>query len=195
MDIQTFSQDVRTLAKSDNKKVNDPMGREVSDMAHTKNAEKPHASMSAVVKNQQNAAILQSAVDMSISTGNESMSLVLKTALEGINEALKGTLGDNAIQTAYDSGIDVSPEATAERIVSLSTAFFDQYLQQHPEMDQEEALVAFTDIIRSGIETGFAEARNILAGLNVLEGEIAANIDKTYDLVQEGLKSFVEGYE
>lgn len=187
MHIQTFSQNVSTLAKSDDKTANGPMGHEVS--------EKAQESAFITAKNQLNAAILQSAVDMNFSAGDEPSSLVLKTALEGINEALKETMGDNAIQTAYDSGLDVSPEATAERIVSLSTAFFSQYQELHPEMDQDEALAAFTEIIRGGIDKGFAEARDILSGLNVLQGEIADNIDKTYALVQDGLESFVENYK
>ena len=195
MHIQTFSQNVSTLAKSDDKKANGPMGHEVSEEAHTKNAGKAQESAFITAKNQLNADILQSVVDMNLSSGNEPMSLVLKTALEGINEALKETMGDNAIQTAYDSGIDVSPEATAERIVSLSTAFFGQYTELHPEMDQDEALAAFTEIIRGGIDKGFAVAREILSGLNVLEGGIAENIDKTYALVQDGLEFFVENYE
>ena len=195
MQIQTSSQHQTTLAKSDDKKANGPMGREVSEMAHIKNAEKVHESAIITAKNQLNAAILQSAVDMNFSAGNEPMSLVLKTALEGINEALKETMGDNAIQTAYDSGLEVSPEATAERIVSLSTAFFVQYQELHPGMGQDEALAAFTEIIRGGIDKGFAEARDILSGLNVLEGGIADNIDKTYALLQDGLNSFVEGHE
>jgi hypothetical protein len=34
------------------------------------------------------------------------------------------------------------------------------------------------------------EAREILGGLNVLDGDIASNIDKTYDLVQKKLNDF-----
>ena len=58
----------------------------------------------------------------------------------------------------------------------------------------EEALVKFTDIISGGIAQGFAEARDILDGLQVLEGDIASNIDKTYDLVQTGLAAFIENF-
>lgn len=175
----TFSQDVRTLAKGDNKK-EAPIGPEVSDLAHQKNA----------AKKMLNAAILESTI--SISAADSPQALVLKTALEGINEALSETLGDKAIQSAYDAGVDVSPEATAERIVSLSTAFFPQYLDAHPELadDVDAARVAFTDIIRGGIETGFSEARDILQNLSVLDGDIASNIDKTYGLVQAKLDDF-----
>ncbi|MBT5370276.1 MAG: DUF5610 domain-containing protein, partial [Gammaproteobacteria bacterium] len=49
-------------------------------------------------------------------------------------------------------------------------------------------------IIGGGIDQGFAEAREILDGLSVLEGDIATNIDATYDLVQEGLQAFIESY-
>jgi hypothetical protein len=193
METNLFSQAVKTLAKSDTKQANSsPMGQQVTELAHTKNADKAQESSAVTAKKQLNAAILQSAVD--VSAGSKYLSLTFKTAIEGINDALKETLGDNAIQNAYDSGLDVSPEATAERIVSLSTAFFGSYQKQHPELSQEDALTKFTDLISGGINTGFGEARDILSALQVLEGDIASNIDLTYDLVQEKLSSFIENF-
>lgn len=119
---------------------------------------------------------------------------LLTSAITHINEALKPEFGNNAIQKASGSGIDFSPEAVANRIVSITTAFFGRYLENHPEKDQKSALEDFTKLISSGIDKGFAEAREILGSLNVLTGEIASNIDKTYELVQAGLKSFVDSY-
>ncbi|MGV6852352.1 MAG: DUF5610 domain-containing protein [bacterium] len=147
-------------------------------------------SSSKLYKQQANKEILRSNMEVNIKSGNEPMSLLFKTAIDGINDVL----GDNAIQAAYDSGIDVSPEATADRIVSLSTAFFSSYREQNPDLSVEEAAVSFAKVIGGGIEQGFSEARDILSGLGVLDGDIASNIDKTYNLVQVGLESFVETY-
>jgi hypothetical protein len=182
----TFSQDVRALAQADNKKENGPIGPQVSELAHAKNAANAQLKL--------NAKLLESALEVTVNAGNNPQALVLKTAIEGINEALQETLGDNAIQNAYDSGLDVSPEATAERIVSLSTAFFGAYQDANPELSQQDALAAFVDVIRGGIDQGFSEARDILDGLSVLEGDIATNIDSTYNLVQEGLSAFVANF-
>ncbi len=44
-----------------------------------------------------------------------------------------------------------------------------------------------------GIDQGFSEARDVLGGLKVLEGEIADNIDKTYEIIQKGLEDFLKG--
>ncbi|MFT6909304.1 MAG: hypothetical protein ACJAS1_006020 [Oleiphilaceae bacterium] len=193
METNLFSQTVKILVKSDTKQANTPlMGQQVSELAHAKNADKVQESSSVTAKKQLNAAILQSAVD--VSAGSKFLSLIFRTAIEGINDALKETLGDNPIQNRYDSGLDVSPEATAERIVSLSTAFFGSYQKQHPELSQEDALTKFTDLISGGINTGFGEARDILSGLQVLEGDIVSHIDLTYDLVQEKLTSFIENF-
>ncbi|WP_395406459.1 DUF5610 domain-containing protein [Pseudoduganella sp. UC29_106] len=49
------------------------------------------------------------------------------------------------------------------------------------------------DTIKGGVEQGFKEARDILQGLNVLGGDVAANIDKTYELVMKGFDSFAKG--
>lgn len=141
-----------------------------------------------------NRSILESSMEANLSVGNHSLALLFKSAIEHLNEVLAPELGADAIQRAYDAGLDVSPEATAGRIVGLSTGFFARYREQHPDKALETALHDFVEVIGRGIDRGFAEARQILDGLRVLEGEIAANIDKTYELVQEGLKAFVESY-
>jgi hypothetical protein len=141
-----------------------------------------------------NVSILKASMEVSINTGNQSMGLLFKSAIEHLNQVLAPEFGDRAIENASESGLDVSPQATADRIVSLSTAFFGRYAENHPEKDIETALKDFSQLIGGGIEKGFAEARQILDGLKVLQGDIASNIDKTYELVQSGLKAFVDNY-
>lgn len=141
-------------------------------------------------KTAMNAAILES-TNVVIGTKDDHLSLVLNTAIDKINDLLAPDLGEDAIQKAADSGLDVSPEATAGRIVSLSTAFFGAFKDQHPGEDESIVLDQFMDTIGRGIEQGFKEAREVLEGLSVLEGDIASNIDETYSLVQEKLTAFV----
>ncbi len=143
-------------------------------------------------KHELNASIITASVEISVSAGNRPLAVLLKSAVEHLNELLEPALGPNAIQPAVDEGLDVSPEATAQRIVSLSTGFFEAFKAQHPGEDEAVVLERFMETIGSGIEQGFKEAREILDGLQVLEGDIATNIDKTYDLVQEGLGEFFE---
>ena len=140
-------------------------------------------------KLQLNAAILQASMNVSISSQNDPLALVYKSAITSINEALKADFGDDAVQNAASQ--DNSVEATAQRIVSLSTGFFDAFKKQNPGMDNDAALEKFMSTITGGMEQGFGEARDILKGLNVLQGDIAGNIDKTYELVQKGYADFV----
>lgn len=190
----TFSQDVRSLAKAQDKKENGPMGQQVSDLAHEKKIGEVQEPISVSNKKMLNAAIIESTLKFNNTVGDKPLSLLLKTALQGINEALKGSGVDSSVEDAYESGIDFSSEATAERIVSFSTQLLGSYREQHPEMDEEESLTSFVDIISGGIEQGFSEAKDILGSLKVLEGDISNNIDKTYELVQEGLQSFVDSF-
>jgi hypothetical protein len=156
----------------------------------------PKLDMSGVEVSRQacNASILKASAEVSLSAGNHSLSLLFNSAIEQLNEVLAPEFGDNAIQAAAESGMDFSPQATAERIVSMSTAFFGRYAESHPEKDMGTALNDFIELIGGGIDKGFAEARQILDGLKVLEGDIASNIDKTYELVQVGLKAFMENH-
>ncbi|MFL0802600.1 MAG: DUF5610 domain-containing protein [Agarilytica sp.] len=135
---------------------------------------------------QTNAATLQAHLDVR----NDPMRLIYKAALEGINEALAPSMGPDAAQQIQDSGIDVSPQATAGRIVDFSTAFFSQYQEQNQDMSLEEQVDSFLSLIGGGVDQGFSEAREILDGFGVLEGKVKEDIDKTYDLVFEGYEDF-----
>jgi len=192
MNASTLGHKVDSLKAGYIKSTDGTLGQTVSAAENEKNELKKTEGLSA--KQQLNASVLKSSLEVSVSAGNEPLALLYKAAIEGINEVLKGELGDNAIQNAYDSGLDVSPKATADRIVSMSTAFFTQYRDQNAEMSDEEAVNAFTEIIKGGIDKGFVDARKILSGLDVLEGDIASNIVSTYDLVQQGLQDFVKSY-
>ncbi|MET0856957.1 MAG: DUF5610 domain-containing protein, partial [Telluria sp.] len=151
---------------------------------------KPETKVSASVeaKNLLNISIVQASLEVSISTQNEPLALLYKTAITNLNEALQPEFGENAIQDA--AGQDNTPDGTAGRIVTLSTAFFESYKNQHPGEDADTALKNFMDIVRGGMEQGFKEAREILDGLKVLQGDIAGNIDKTYELVMKGYADF-----
>ena len=137
---------------------------------------------------QLNASIMQASLTVSLSSQNNPQTLVFKTALDGINQALQADFGHDAIQAATSQ--DNTPDGTASRIVSLSTGFFDAFKKQNPGLSDADVLQKFMDTIGSGVEQGFKEARDVLKGLGALGGDVASNIDKTYALVQQGYADF-----
>ena len=152
-------------------------------------ARKANLLTEAGAKAQFNLSIVQASLEVSLQTQNDPLSLVYKTAIENINDILRPQLGDNAIQTA--STQDNSPEATAGRIVSFITNMFDLYKKNNPDKDDAGNIDDYMNLIFKGVDQGFKEARGILESLNVLQGDIASNIDKTYDLVQKALGDFI----
>ena len=136
-----------------------------------------------------NVGILQASMEVSIRAGDQSQALLFRSAIEGINEALAPSLGPDAIQNAM--GQDNSAEATAERIVSMSTAFFEAYAARRPDDDPETVLRDFMGVIRGGFEKGFGEARDILSGLGVFNGAVEADVTKTRELVLQGYDRFM----
>jgi hypothetical protein len=154
----------------------------------TVRSEKSTVSTITTAKIQQNTAILQASLDVSIQSKNQPLALLLKSAITGINELLKPEFGDNAIQAAASQ--DNTPPGTADRIVSLSTGFYDAFKRQHPGENANDVLTKFMVTIRSGFEKGAKEAQEILNGMGVLNGDIASNIDKTLELVKQGYSNF-----
>lgn len=139
-----------------------------------------------------NSAIVQTTMNVAINAGNEPLALLLKSAINGINEQLQPTLGKDAIENAAASQ-DNSPQATAERILRLSTAFYDAYREQNKLEDNAASREQFIGVVRGGFEKGFKEAQDVLEGLKVLGGDVASGIDKTFALVMQGYDDFVAG--
>ena len=168
-----------------------PLKANQASQATTAAATDKAADMSptAKAKAQLNASIVEASLTVSLKAGNDPMSVIFKTALTGINEALEADFGKDAIQNA--SAQDNSPEATANRIVSLSTGFYEAYKRQNPGQDDETSLNNFMETIKKGVEQGFKEARSILEGFKVLDGDLSKSIDQTYDLIQQGFADFI----
>lgn len=139
-----------------------------------------------------NAAILAAHEKVSLNSNNESLSLLYKTALEGINAELEPVMGKNAAKKIYESGVDTSPSATADRIVSFATNFYSRYKELNPGDSEEETLNNFLELIKGGIDKGFKDAVTILQGLQVYEGKVESDADETYKLIEQGLESFRE---
>ena len=77
-------------------------------------------------------------------------------------------------------------------VVSLAFLlhFYNAFKEQSPGDESSAVLDKFMATISEGIDQGFKEARDILEGLDVLKGDIASDIDTTYDLIQEKLSAF-----
>lgn len=176
---------VSTVAKD--KSIPGNHGQQVSEVAKKETATQASKQL-------MNAAILAAQQEVNLSSANEPMVLLYRAAIEAINDELAPSMGPNAIQTAVDNQVDTSPEATADRIVSFATQFFSLHQEQNSSMDFDEQLNSFMSIIGGAIDKGFNEARDILDGLNVLQGDIADGVDKTYSLVQEGLQAFRDSF-
>ena len=183
-------------------KANNPITK-VSTQNHTLEAKTSKANGHKLNAQQQaqklqNLAVINASVNANIKVNDKSgksvadnpMALLYKTAIEEINKQLEPILGKNAAQAAYESNLDVSPEATADRIVNGATAFYTAFKTQNSELSDEASLTEFLSVIGSGIEQGFKEAKDILDSLSVLDGDIESNIGFTYDFVQQGLAHF-----
>ena len=142
-------------------------------------------------RDEANLLIMQASTEVSLKAGNQSQALLLRSAIERINEILAPELGPDAISARMSE--DNSPEATAERILSLSTGFFDSYAKQHPNDDPDQLATDFVNLIRGGFEKGFNEAKDILQGLKVFSGDVESGIMKTFELVSQGYDEFLAG--
>lgn len=125
---------------------------------------------------------------MSLSTSRATP--LYRSAVEQLNAVLEPELGANTTQNV--AGQDNSVEATASRILSLSTGFFEAYAARYPDKDPETVAKDFVSLIRGGFEKGYAEAKDILSGLNIMgdSSPIAAGIAKRISWCKKAVTIF-----
>lgn len=141
-----------------------------------------------------NAYSMTESMSFSTSDGSRTLDVVYERTISAIEVEIGQISSDNPSVAPYLDALDYSPEATAERIASFATGFFDVHKSRNEDLSEEDALSSYMDIIKEAIDKGFGEARDILDSINVLKGDIKDNVDKTYDLVQEKLELFENSF-
>ena len=107
--------------------------------------------------------------------------------LESLVESAKADLG-----VSPDTSFDVTPEATANRIVDFALLAFSQFQENHTDLSEEDVRTEFVEFIGKAIGKGVEEARDILTGLNALTEEVDADITTTVDIINQRLQEFAD---
>ncbi|UTH73127.1 DUF5610 domain-containing protein [Chromobacterium sp. IIBBL 290-4] len=175
-------------------------------------------------RNQLNQLLVES-LNVSISSGKQSQTLLFKASMININQVLSSDYansqsggqaqgseslqfsetqlsitiqqqnGSGSDSSASASDDDTSPDATSKRILGGALSMFGLYQQQHPEMSTAEQAQNFVSLVRQGFEQGYQEATGVLKNLNVFNGDTASGIQQTHDLVEKGFDAFLKQYQ
>ena len=132
-----------------------------------------------------------------VSLGSQSISTqdAAQVIVDKALEKLRQVVGDAraALGLTEDSPLDTSPEATANRILNFALGSFEHFVDNHPELEVDEARQAFAELIGDAIDQGIREAREILDALNAVTPEVESLIDSISSIVHERLEAFAAG--
>ena len=143
-----------------------------------------------IIQTSLQASVETDAASFDFNVGAISQNHTIKEIVDKINELLKDKLPEGVESLNKE---DYTPEATAERIVTSTTAFFDAYKKQHPELSDEEALDSFFDKVSKGIQKGYDQAFDTLKGIGAFEVDgVQAGVEKTKVLIEDKLKKFYD---
>lgn len=148
---------------------------EKAQRAYTRPAERPAA----------NGA--QPKVDLRQGLTREYLQEALTTR---VGKAVQDTLAAHGMDINAAVGVDVSPEATSDRIVAGTTSLLGVFARQNPKLSKAELIDKFEATIRPAIKKGYREALDILSGFEEFDSGMRAMTDKTQALVDQKLDSY-----
>lgn len=143
----------------------------------------------------QGAGAPQEAVLLSLNRrvdGDFAQRVVADSVQETLTAALDKAGLTSEVESLLSSGLDFSPEATSQRIVDFAISFFDAFKNNHQDDGGEEQLDGFVDLIKGAVAEGFAQAGDILTGIGNTPGKVADDIDRTQQLVMQGIDRFAD---
>lgn len=129
-------------------------------------------------------------VDTSLSGLYAGLTGTTKSIIDKLNELLKAKL-PNGIQSLKPE--EVTPEATAERIVKGIAGLFSAYSKSNPDLSNEEIIEKFMNAARSGVQAGYDDAFDTLKGLGAFDIDgVQGGVEQTKILLETKLKELEE---
>ena len=135
-----------------------------------------------------NASAAPASFEVSLTSGSNPASLLLKAAVTGINDSLQLAFGEGALTGT--GGQKTTAAGVADQIISLITQFLEALKQKQAGEDGATTLQDLMATIRDGFEQGYEEAMNLLKGMGVLSDDMASEFARIHDLVLKGLSDF-----
>ncbi|MBD3586548.1 DUF5610 domain-containing protein [Salinimonas sp. HHU 13199] len=149
------------------------LGKDVSAMAHARNAERQ------AEKNPTSAA---DQVDLTITDSTNTDGAVTAIVTHNINEALQASEESTGTTVALRQAKE--GKSLSDVLRSGFSSLLTGYQQQNPEQSPEEALNSFTTLMQDGVEKGFIEAQDALANGSVLDEESVNQLMTSKDDIQ-----------
>jgi len=84
-----------------------------------------------------------------------------------ISKQLEEVFGEFYLDSDDLDEVDLSPEATAERIFDLSKGRFESYRDQNLDMGEEELIDSFEEAVNAAIDQGYERAVDIFSGVEI----------------------------
>lgn len=132
------------------------------------------------------AMVAQQQADIQVA--EQPLSLLARTLTEGLNASLQASLGEQATVLAFDE--EPGAELFVSQFKASLSALFERYSLARPEPPPATTFGEFMDLVRAGLEQGFAEAREVLGGLSVSAEESTADLDQVEGLINGVLAAF-----
>ena len=110
---------------------------------------------------------------------------------ESFANALKEAgIDGQGMEDLFSGAVDFSPEATAQRIVDFATSFLGAFKGNHADDDGNAQIDGFSQMIKDAVDEGFQQSRDLLDGIGKISSQVAEGVDRTYNLVMQGLDDF-----
>ena len=109
--------------------------------------------------------------------------------LSEVGKKLEAMFSEHGIELSDYKEVDMSADATAQRIFDFSTGMIEIYRQQNPDLSEEELVDQFEETIRGAVKQGYEEAVEILEGMGIW-GVAQDNAEQTMSLLDEKFDEF-----
>lgn len=111
-----------------------------------------------------------------------------------INRQLEEAFGEMTVDSDDLDVLDLSPEATAERVFDIAKGCLETWRDQNPEISEEELIDSFEEAVRAAIDQGYERAVDIFSGVEIDDAVLESAVETVSILHKLLSEYFVDLY-
>ncbi|WP_067867483.1 DUF5610 domain-containing protein [Neptuniibacter marinus] len=120
--------------------------------------------------------------------------LLYHSILSHLNETFELELPTTPLDLNYEAKDITTSEILAEDILSAAINLFASFTEFHTELTESSALECFINMTKEAFRNGIIETRELLDSKQLLEGELAWQVEEIEEQLYEELNKYCQSF-
>lgn len=125
---------------------------------------------------------------------DDHLELLFTSLIAHFNHVFEEDLGGTVLDISMEPDLKSSISSFSDRVTTVTTDLFGTYFDLHPELNEQEALDQYMNMLYSSINMTISDFKEMLDGFHQLDEETSSALDEISDSIIEKGNEFIDSF-